>query len=299
MPSLAVFSPAKINLFLAVTGRRPDGFHELVSVVTPLTVGDTVHVHVGGQEGGTSLTCDDPAVPTGADNLAVIAAEAFRGATGMRETIGIRLEKRLPVGAGLGGGSSNATAVLRALNEIAGRPLPAAQLAELAARCGSDCPLFLVDGPCVMRGRGERIEPLDGRAAERLRGRRFLVFKPDFPIRTPWAYGRLAADPARRYLPGDEAEARVREWTAGGRELGEFLFNSFEPVVFRKFVALPVLADRLRAERGVEGVLLSGSGSACFALLGAQADGARAQTIVREALGPAVWMAGASAGGLL
>ncbi|MGH8021008.1 MAG: 4-(cytidine 5'-diphospho)-2-C-methyl-D-erythritol kinase [Opitutaceae bacterium] len=300
MPSLAVFSPAKTNLFLAVTGRRPDGFHELVSVVTPLTIGDTIRIRVSETEGTeTTLTCDDPAVPTGAENLAFVAAEAFRAAVGLREAIEIHLEKRLPMGAGLGGGSSNATAVLRALNRIVDRPLPAARLAEIAARCGSDCPLFLVDGPCLMRGRGEHIEPLGERAAARLRGQRLLLFKPDFSISTPWAYGRLAADPARHYLPATEAEARVRAWMTGEAELREFLFNSLEAVVFRKFVGLATLADLLKAERGVEGVLLSGSGSASFALLGAEADSAGLQAIVRDALGPAVWLAEVAPDGML
>jgi len=291
MRSIAVFSPAKINLFLAVTGRRPDGFHELVSLVAQLALGDTLWLQERSEDGEVTLICDDPTVPSGADNLAVRAAVVFRGATGVQTGLEISLHKRLPMGAGLGGGSSNATAVLRALNVLCGRPLPDERLVELAAQLGSDCPLFLSGGASLMRGRGERIEPVGAGAAEGLTGRRVLIFKPDFSISTPWAYGQLAADPRHNYSSPDWAEERLRQWQAGDFGLQALLFNSFEVVAFRKFVALPTLADCLRAEPGVEGVLMSGSGSACFALLGPGADGQRLSAVIREALGSTAWIA--------
>ena len=171
-----IFSPAKINLFLAITGRQADGFHGLVSVVAPVAFGDTLHVRHRSQEPGAgcreaefTLGCDDPDLPTDESNLVLRAARAFAKATGWRGEVNFRLEKRIPVSAGLGGGSSNAVAALRALNGIAGKPLDAARLAELAAELGSDCPLFLHDGPVVMRGRGERVEPLPALDALRAR----------------------------------------------------------------------------------------------------------------------------------
>jgi len=287
MLSTAVFSPAKINLFLAVTGRRGDGFHDLVSLVAPISFGDTLWLHAGERDGPVTLVCDDPAVPTGADNLAVRAAEAWRCETGSGRAIHIELKKRIPMGAGLGGGSSNAAAVLRGLNSLHVHPLEDGALARLAAGLGSDCPLFLAGAPCVMRGRGERLEALPDAARRRLTGRRLIVFKPDFPISTPWAYGRLVAAGGAAYLSAAEAEARLAAWIAGDAPAGEVLLNSFERVAFAKFQALPVLLDRLRGQPGVEGVLMSGSGSACIALLHSTADVGRLRAAIVAALGAA------------
>jgi 4-diphosphocytidyl-2-C-methyl-D-erythritol kinase len=286
MLSVAVFSPAKINLFLAVTGRRPDGFHDLVSLVAPLAFGDSLWLSVGLEDGPVTLTCDDAAVPAGPENLAVRAAGAFRAATGWRRALAIALTKRIPMGAGLGGGSSNAAAVLRGLNAVCGRPLDRVALGELGATLGSDVPLFLENAPCIMRGRGERIEPLAAAARARFTGRRVLVFKPDFSISTPWAYGQLAAGAGgAAYTPPEEAEARLASALALDARPGELLFNSFEQVAFRKFVALPEVAEQLGREPGVEGVLLSGSGSACFALLAGAAQAGKLTAILRETLG--------------
>jgi 4-diphosphocytidyl-2-C-methyl-D-erythritol kinase len=287
MQSIAVFSPAKINLFLAVTGRRADGFHDLVSLVAPISFGDSLWLQAGDSDGPVTLSCDDPAVPTGVDNLAVRAAEAWRREAGFTRAIHIELKKRIPMGAGLGGGSSNAAAVLRGLNSLDGHPLGEPALAGLAAGLGSDCPLFLAGAPCVMRGRGERLEALSEAARRRLTGRRLLVFKPDFPISTPWAYGRLVAAAGAAYTPPEAAEARLAAWIAGNGSAAEVLFNSFEQVAFAKYQALPVLLRRLQTQPCVDGVLMSGSGSACFVLVKHGADVGPLRELVRGALGAA------------
>ncbi|MDR0352959.1 MAG: 4-(cytidine 5'-diphospho)-2-C-methyl-D-erythritol kinase [Opitutaceae bacterium] len=328
MDAVTVFSPAKINLFLAITGRRADGFHELVSVAAPLEFGDRLRVEAtepgetgrggggsGDGEGVFSLECTTPRTPDasspnlpnekippppmpspppGEANLILRAARAFRAASGWRGGAKFFLEKRIPVGAGLGGGSSNATATLRALNQLAARagrgnhraPLPDARLAELAAALGSDCALFLHDAPVVMRGRGEQIEPLPAETAQRLRGHRLLVFKPDASVPTAWAYARMAtlatppppppAPPV--YLPPPDAEARLRRWMTAPPGTAFFgldtlLFNNMQPAAFAKFIALPVLLEKLRDNFRLP-VMMSGSGSACFALLPDTTDAA-------------------------
>lgn len=281
---LSLFSPAKLNLSLAITGRRPDGFHDLVSVVVTLDFGDTLEAAVRPGGAGSTLECDDATVPTDASNLILKAAAAFAAATGWREAVHFRLAKRIPMGAGLGGGSSNAVAALRALNQLAGGPLGAVRLAELAAGLGSDCPLFLHGGPVVMRGRGERIEPLPAAAVARLSGRRVLVVKPHFGISTPWAYGRMVAR-GTDYLPAAEAEARLAAWLAGAADAEAVLFNNMEPAAFEKYVALPVLRERLRRETGAR-LHMSGSGSACFVLLAPGADVAAIQAALGAAWGP-------------
>ncbi|MBL9216619.1 MAG: 4-(cytidine 5'-diphospho)-2-C-methyl-D-erythritol kinase [Opitutaceae bacterium] len=284
--AVSLFSPAKLNLYLAVTGRRADGFHDLVSVAAPLDFGDTLEARPG--RDGFRLECDDPGIPADGTNLVLRAAAAFAAATGWRQPVDFRLTKRVPAGAGLGGGSSNAVAALRALNELAGGPLDAAGLAAVAADLGSDCTLFLAGGPVVLRGRGERVTPLPAAAAARLRGQRVLVFKPSFAIATAWAYGRLAKRGAD-YLAAPAAEARLAAWVGSAAPAGALLFNNLQPAAFEKYLALPVLLARLRAECGVP-LQMSGSGSACFALTG---DGGAVPALaarIRECWGGAAFV---------
>jgi 4-diphosphocytidyl-2-C-methyl-D-erythritol kinase len=287
MTSLAMASPAKLNLYLAVTGRRADGFHDLLSLAAPVAWGDTLGVRLAG--GGFSLECDDPAVPLGEDNLVLRAARAFNACAGLELGAAFVLEKRIPMNAGLGGGSSNAVAALLALNELSGSPLDFARLEALAARLGSDCAMFLRKGPSVMRGRGESVEAPGGTAAGRISGRRAVLFKPAFGIGTAWAYGRLAGIADRSgYSPPDRAEARLGAWIASpAAPAEEILHNDFERVVLPKFPAAGLLLARLRGDFGLE-PHLSGSGSTCFALLPNDhpdpADGIAAA--VREAWGP-------------
>lgn len=291
MSALSVFAPAKINLFLAITGRRADGFHDLVSVVAPVDFGDMLRV---GEADGFSLACDDAALPVDESNLVLKAAAAFAEATGGKagSVRGARffLEKRIPMGAGLGGGSSDAAAALRALNELAGTPLAPAALADVAARVGSDCALFLAGGPVVMRGRGERVEPLPGAVAARLRGRRVLIFKPAFGIATPWAYARLAAEAPASYLPAAEAEGRLAAWMSDERApVEELLFNNMERAAFAKFIPLPTLLEELRVRFGLA-ARMSGSGSACFALLREETPVVGITAAIRAAWGPSAFV---------
>lgn len=280
---VSVFSPAKLNLFLAVTGRRADGFHDLVSVAAPLRFGDDLTAEIA--EGGvTALTCDVEGVPLDETNLVLKAARAFAARTGWRTPVRFALTKRIPMGAGLGGGSSNGVVALRALNELAGGVANEALLAEIAAGLGSDCALFLHGMPVVMRGRGERVEELPPAARARLSGRRVLVFKPSFGIATPWAYGRMVQR-GGDYLPAAQAEARLGAWLAGGAPAEELLFNNMEAAAFEKFIALPVLLARLQREFGLA-ARMSGSGSACFALLGEDSPADAVIAAVRDAWGP-------------
>ena len=264
MSALSIFAPAKLNLFLAITGRRADGFHDLVSVVATVDVGDTLRV-TGAADGKFALSCDDAAVPADGTNLVLKAARAFVGATGWTGGASFGLEKRIPMGAGLGGGSSDAVAALRGLNALAGGPLGPGRLAEVAATLGSDCPLFL-------------------------HGRRVLIFKPGFGIATPWAYGQMAAGAPGSYVPAAEAERRLAAWVERAEAPAEeLLFNGMEGVAFAKFVALPTLLEQLRGRFGVA-ARMSGSGSACFALLAEDAPGAAIREAIRAAWGASAFV---------
>lgn len=281
---VTVHSPAKLNLLLAITGRRADGFHDLVSVVAPVKFGDTLRVEPV-NDGKFTLACDDPAVPLDDTNLVLRAAKLFAEAAGPGAA-GARfvLEKRIPIGAGLGGGSSNAVAALLALNRLAARPLARETLLDLAVKLGSDCALFLHGAPVVMRGRGERVGSLPGGAVLRLSGRRVLVFKPGFGIATAWAYREMAAGAPATYLPEAEAEARLARWVASDEPAEKLLFNNMERPAFAKYVALPAMLERLRAEFGLA-VAMSGSGSACFALLRDETPVEAVQARIRDGWG--------------
>lgn len=286
MDELKLFCPAKINLFLAITGRRADGFHRLVSVASPLDWGDTLTVKRS-DEAGFSMTCDDQRVPTDESNLVLKAAMAFRAATQWDGGARFHLAKVVPMGAGLGGGSSDAVGALKALNQLAGEPLDAEQLWAVAAQVGSDCPLFLQSGAVVMRGRGEKVERILGSKRKFLAAERILLIKPDFGVNTAWAYGALATMAPAGYLPEGEAETRLAAWLDsvewGVRELA---YNSMEVAVWRKYLALPVLARRLKEELG-ETLHMSGSGSACFIALGVGSDLAGIERLVRDSWGEA------------
>lgn len=277
----SIFAPAKLNLFLAITGRRPDGFHDLVSLVARTAFGDTLHVEPADT---FSLSCDDPAVPVDEGNLVLKAAKVFVARTGWSGGARFRLEKRIPMGAGLGGGSSNGVAALRALQRLSGVSEDA-RLGAMAAELGSDCPLFLHERPVIMRGRGEQIETLPETIAARLRGLRVLLFKPAFGISTPWAYGQLAAKAPASYLAAVEAEAWLGRWCSNSSApIEALLFNNMEPPAFRKYVALPTLLDQLRREHGLR-PRMSGSGSACFAFLRDGVDVDAIRPAIRAAWG--------------
>lgn len=272
--ALAALSPAKINLTLHVLGLRPDGFHEIESLVTLLDWGDELSVAPRG-DGQVTLECTDPAIPTGETNLAVQAALALRAAAGAPEARGahILIRKRIPMGAGLGGGSSNAATALLLLNQVWGLNLPAARLSRIAAAIGSDVPLFLHRGMSIVRGRGERIEPVDGP-----RQGFVLLILPPFSCSTPAVYRRwdeLSA-PLRR-PSAVEVLTRIRR---DGNSGGEW-FNDLEPAAMSVCPGLAALRATIRRESGLE-PHLTGSGAALFLTFDSsgQADAA-AETLRR------------------
>jgi 4-diphosphocytidyl-2-C-methyl-D-erythritol kinase len=287
LSTLSVPAPAKINLFLAITGRRTDSFHDLVSLAAPLLWGDELAVSL--RETGFTLECDNPEVPLGDANLVVKAAKAFAGATGWSGGAHFALKKRIPSGSGLGGASSDATSALKALNRLAGEPLDAGGLARVAANVGSDCALFLSPIPVVMRGRGDQIEPLGKQAYSRIRGQRVFIFKPGFPIPTPWAYAQLVEDAPRGYITAGRAESKLASWVEQPNLTPQdLLFNSMEKAAFTKYPALPAMLDHLRGRFGFS-ARMSGSGSACYALVHEDESAAVVESAVREAWGPSAF----------
>jgi 4-diphosphocytidyl-2-C-methyl-D-erythritol kinase len=239
------FAPAKINLYLHILGRRPDGFHELETLMAPISLGDTLEINL--IPAGIEFTCSDPALSDAQDNLATKAARLFLVEFKLTTGVRIHLEKAVPVGAGLGGGSSDAAAVLLALRQLTGTQCEDAWLAELAAQLGSDIPFFIYGRTAICKGRGEIIEPVT--LQENFQG---LLVHPGFGVSTPWAYKTYAQNPQK----GES-----------GRAFADFtLRNDLEPPPFGKYPWLPAVKKWFRSQPGVIDSLMSGSGSSVFAL---------------------------------
>jgi 4-diphosphocytidyl-2-C-methyl-D-erythritol kinase len=278
-------APAKINLTLSVHGRRPDGFHALTSLIVGVDFGDSLEI----REIDAScdrLICEDSALPKDDSNLVLKAARLFRQRVGEERHFEFRLIKRIPVGAGLGGGSSDVVAALKGLDALTGRPLGREGLLKLAAELGSDCPFFVDARPALMRGRGEVLELLDEALAARLRGRRLVLFRPPFGVDTRWAYTQLAKAPDQNYTPEARALKSFADFQRGV-PIDVLLSNSFEAVVGRKYIALPALLETLR-QAGCR-CLMSGSGSCCFALPQTDRDVGEIEMICRNCWGEGIF----------
>ena len=240
---------AKINLTLDVLGKRPDGYHDIQSVMQTISIRDDVEVEVGTAKPWT-LSCDKEDVPQDSSNLAWKAAEMFcRAAKRDPEGVAIRITKRIPTQAGLGGGSADAAAVLRALNRHYDYPFSIYALAELGAEVGSDVPFCTLGGTVLCQGRGERLRKLPD-LPETL----FVVCKPDFPVSTPELYRRL-----------DETamEAAIVQGDVGA--IAGQLCNVFEPVVTEKHLELNYIKSLMNSY-GALGFAMSGSGPSVYAI---------------------------------
>lgn len=290
MKALTIFCPAKLNLFLAVTGRRVDGFHELVSLVSQVSWGDDLEVEITSTDGRRLIECNDPDLPTDSANLVWRAAELFAARTGLRNGFHFRLTKRIPSGAGLGGGSSDAVGALKGMNDLSGSPLSQPDLLDLAVELGSDCPLFLYEGPVVVRGRGERIEAVSAEVRDAIAELRFALFKPFFAVDTAWAYREMAGRAPGIYLPSSEAENLLEGILSSPDRLSEWSTNSFEAVVGRKFPAIPVLLSCLRRE--FDGAsFMTGSGSACALAVQSDSELDRVRELVHGSWGTGGFLA--------
>ena len=255
-------SPCKVNLLLNILGRSADGFHELETVMQPIHLCDELTFEP--TSSGIELTCSDPTLPTDASNLVQRAASAFFQRSGIKGGARIHLEKRIPMAAGLGGGSGNAATTLLALPELFGHSFAKEQLHDLASSLGSDIPFFLQTQPALATGRGEKIQSLPPFRA--LSGCAFLLVHPGFGIATAWAYKELARHP--HALNGERGRAAklISLLDSGDlRAASREFYNSLEAPALEKYPWLSVLQDFLR-ENGAAATLMSGSGSTTFAI---------------------------------
>jgi 4-diphosphocytidyl-2-C-methyl-D-erythritol kinase len=271
MNTLTLHAPAKLNLSLRVLGKRADGFHEIDSLMVKLP-GLTDQIDFRPQP-EFSFHCGDPTIPGDAQNLVVQAVRAYQAAANTACAYAITLQKSIPHGAGLGGGSSDAASTLLGLDQLHDGRLGPARLLEIAASLGSDVPFFLTPGAARCSGRGELIEPLTSPPALRV-----LLLKPGFGVSTPDAYRRWADSrelPGICYAPQDVA--------------GLALVNDLERPVFGKHRFLAELKQWLLDRRETKAALLCGSGSTLFAVLNDDADAETLVRCARHELDPGLW----------
>ncbi|MEI7728331.1 MAG: 4-(cytidine 5'-diphospho)-2-C-methyl-D-erythritol kinase [Verrucomicrobiota bacterium] len=284
---VSLASPCKVNLILNILGKRPDGFHELETVMQPVPLHDGLHFETASHS--VALTCDHPDLPTGPDNLVHRAATAFLAEAGITGGVRIHLEKRIPMAAGLGGGSGNAATTLLGLNQLFGQPLKAQQLHALAAALGSDVPFFLQTNPALATGRGEKVESLETFPV--LNQLALLLIHPGFGIATAWAYRELARFPEA--LQGRPGRARhlislLRQGDL--RAASAEFYNSLEAPALNKYPVLGLYQEFLKAH-GAVASLMSGSGSTTFALIPTVSQAREVEDQFKARFGTAGWTA--------
>lgn len=248
---------AKLNLTLEILGRRPDYYHEICSVVQTVSLADEMTLRSAAGT-GTMLRVQGYPVPQGDDNLAMVAVRLVESRLGESRDLEIQLNKKIPPGRGLGGGSSDAAAILRALGCLQGWTLDRRSLEAVAAETGSDVPLFLRGGLMLIAGRGERVM----RLPEPTPQYSLVAAWPDVPVPTGRAYGLLED---QDFTDGSRTDRLWEHLRSGGLPEPDMLYNGFERVIFENWEPIARLHARLSDIAGVP-ARLTGSGSSVFVI---------------------------------
>lgn len=275
---MKIRAPAKINLGLRIVGRRDDGYHLIDTIMVPVSLYDEIEVtkvrRVGAEARGSrnlSVTCDHPSVPRGKKNIVYQAAQRIIEAADIRQPVKIHIGKQIPVGAGLGGGSTDAAATLMGLNRLFRLGYSAGKLKALALSLGADVPFFIDGRPARARGIGERLSPIP-----KLPWVWGIILFPGFPVSTAWAYGKL-----RVKLTKPIANNSITRLIERPIDLGKLLVNDLEMATIARYPRIGHLKAKLIAA-GAEGALMSGSGSAVFGLFNSRNRARRALRQLRK-----------------
>lgn len=266
---LTVLSPAKVNLFLKVLSRRSDGYHNIVSVVDLISLYDILRIK---EEPGELVTVKDDrrVLPEGRQNTMYRAAMLLRETFGISAGINICVDKHIPIGSGLGGPSSNAAAVLKALVSLWNLSISTKKLMDLGRKIGADVPLFLYGRSCVMRGIGERITPIS------LPSIWYVIVYPDSSLSTSEVYSRL-----RISLTKGENDIKLRSGFQATTEIAALLENDLEQVGVLMCPEIQAIKDRM-IQRGAVGTMMSGSGSSVFGLFETEQEAEKASAFFRD-----------------
>jgi 4-diphosphocytidyl-2-C-methyl-D-erythritol kinase len=268
--SITVFAPAKINLILRILDRRPDGYHNLWSLMQTVQLEDELELSLSDNHSTITLRCDEPSLKTDASNLVYRAAAAVLEGAGRTVGLDIVLAKRIPMGAGLGGGSSDAAATIMGLNRLLNLGWSTEKMAHLGQTLGSDVPFFFSAPSAIVEGRGEKVVPVQ------ITGSRWVMLvNPGFPIETKWAYQQLSVSRTGVQPLSDVHAGLGKTCELSWEEVFQAAENDFEATVFKAHPDLYKIKQRLLAD-GAETALLSGSGATVFGVF-------RDETTARQA----------------
>ncbi len=255
MKHIEIKAFAKVNLGLRILGERRDGYHNIESVFQTVSVHDELEIEKA--KNGLSISSNDPGLPCDERNLCYRAVEVFREHTGLKDGLAIHISKEIPIGAGLGGGSSDAASVLVALNVLFGLNVSNEKLKNMALSVGSDVPFFIIGGTALVTGRGENIKHLDPEPFFR-----YIIVFPGFGIDTKWAYNQI------NFLTKREncSNFFIHNFSdAGMEDLNRMLQNDFEEVMLKEYSELKHI-KKLIVQNGACATSLSGSGSSIYGI---------------------------------
>ena len=276
---MKIRAPAKINLWLRVVGKRADGYHLLDTLLLPISLYDEITIEKGRKSGKRNalrgrlrVSSDNPSVPQGRKNLAYKAASLLMNEKGIDESVEIRIRKRIPVGAGLGGGSTDAAATLVGLNRLFRLGYTLRRLEKISSALGADVPFFIRGMPARARGIGERLTPL--REVPRLW---LVILYPGFPVSTRWVYRRLSPKLTKAIV-----NTSINLSLGCSANLRKLLVNDLETVTMGRYPRIGVLKEEL-ARQGAIGTLMSGSGSSVFGVFQSRGSAERAFRRLRKA----------------
>lgn len=255
-------SPAKINLHLQVTGKRPDGYHNLRMLMSKISIYDEMLIDIGGDS--IKFSCTDPKVPSGKDNIAVRAANLFLKEANLKRGVNIHLKKTIPMGGGLGGGSSNAATVLMALNTLTGSRISDERLREMGLSLGADVPFFIFKGPALAEGVGEKLKAINDMPTIWLN-----LINPGIEVPTADVFKNLNLK-----LTKKPKNLNIDGFNHSLHKVFSILHNDLEMVTMERYPLVREALNLIDEEGHAEGVLMSGSGATVFGLY---SDEARAR----------------------
>jgi 4-diphosphocytidyl-2-C-methyl-D-erythritol kinase len=273
--SLHFKSHAKVNLRLEILKRREDGYHELRTVFQKISLHDTLRFSLK-KEKGISIVADHPKLPLGKKNLVYKATQSMFKVCGYRGGVHIEIEKKIPLGAGLGGGSSNAATTLMALNQLLGMNLSQRELMEIGLGIGADVPFFILKGAAIGSGIGERLKE------EELPRLRYVLIYPNFEVSTRWAYQHFV-------LTNQQFHINLHRFLKTPQEISRILFNHLEEVVSKRYPEISLMKEYLLSA-GALGALMTGSGPTVFGVFPEARSAARAYERVKRLANGKGWV---------
>jgi 4-diphosphocytidyl-2-C-methyl-D-erythritol kinase len=264
-------SPAKVNLRLDILRKREDGYHEIRTIFQKINLHDTLHFSLKKKK-GISITTNHPALPIGMDNLVYQAAQSILKRSNYRGGVCIEIRKRIPLGAGLGGGSSNAATTLKALDQMLRLDLPKKELMGMGVKIGADVPFFFLEGAAIASGIGERLKTVQ------VPGLWYVLIYPNFEVSTRWAYQNFVLTKRRFHF-------RFHKFLKTSEEISSLLWNDLEEVVSKEYPEIGVMKKML-CSAGALGALMTGSGPTVFGIFSEKTDALKAyrklKSMVRE-----------------